>query len=419
MKTSDPAILQSLFSPGMKVFVPGSASEPVDALRWLESDLARSEGIELTTTLIAGVNRLDLSRLHPSARLVGNFTQADFRQPQREGRYRHLPITYAGLARYVRETYEPDVAFCHVSRPDADGQVSMGLSVEMTALCLGKARRKVAVVNPNMPFVPKSVSFPLSGFDHVLVSETPLATYDNGPPSDDAVAIAGHLSALIGDGATLQTGLGKVPDAMLRALLDRRGLRLHSGIISDGVVALANAGALDPGHPHVTCGILGTVALYDWAGRQDLLAVRGCDYTHDPARVAGIERLVAINSALAVDLFGQCDLETAGGRIISSFGGAPDFARGARNSRGGISVIAVPATYRASGGAASRIIARLGPDNLVSIPRNDVDVVATEFGLADLRGKSLYERAEALIEVAAPQFRAELRDQWNEISARI
>lgn len=409
----------SILAPGASVFVPGSASEPSDLLRWLEGDVARSRGLELTTTLISGINRLDIASLHPTAMLVGNFMQPDFRRPQREGRYRHLPLTYAGLARHVRETYRPDVAFCLVSPPDADGRVSMGLSVEMTALCLERAKRKVAVINRNMPFVPRSVAFPLSYFDHVLESDAPLATYDNGPPSAEALAIAAHLAPLIGDGATLQTGLGKVPDAILRALPDRKRLRIHSGMVSDGVADLARAGALDADHVHATCTILGTPSLYEWAGRQDVLAVRGCDYTHDPARVAAIERFTAINSALAVDLFGQCDLETAAGRIVSSFGGAPDFARGARNARGGLSVIAAPATFRTAAGAASRIVARLGSENLVSIPRNDVDVVVTEFGLADLRGKSVHERAEALVEIAAPEFRGELRDQWRETAEKI
>lgn len=419
MKAGASVVLEELFFPGARVFIPGSASEPVDLLRWLEADPSRSRNVELTTTLIPGVNRLDLTRLHPSLRLVGNFMQPDFRQPQREGRYRHLSLTYSGLANHMRDSYRPDVVFCLVSPPDASGRVSLGLSVEVTALCLAGARRKVAVINSNMPFVPRSVAVSLADFDHVLESDAPLSTYDLGPSNPEAQRIAGYVASLIGDDVTLQTGLGKVPNAVLRALLDRRRLRLHSGMASDGVAALAEAGCLDPDHVHMTCTILGTTALYDWAGRQDLLAVAGCDHTHDPARVAGIERFVAVNSALAIDLFGQCDLEMAGGRLVSSFGGAPDFARGARNSRGGISIVAAPATYNVSGKLASRIIPQMGPDNLVSIPRNDVDVVVTEFGIADLRGRSVPERAEALIEIAAPSFRSQLTDQWREIFQRI
>nr|WP_295469299.1 acetyl-CoA hydrolase/transferase C-terminal domain-containing protein [Mesorhizobium sp.] len=411
--------IPGLFETGERVFVPGSASAPVDILKWLEEVPERSAGLELTTTLIAGINRFDVARLHPTARTAGNFMQSDFREPQRQGRFRYLPITYAGFVRYVREIYQPDAAIAVVSPPNAAGEVSLGLSVEMTALCLARARRTIAVVNSRMPFLARSERLPLSSFDVVLHSDTELPTYGGASQGGDAETIASHVASLVDDGAALQVGLGKVPDAILRAVLDRRRLRIHSGIVSDGVIGLAQAGALDSGFPHAVCGIVGTRRLYDWAESQDLIRVQGCDQTHDPARIAGIDGFIAINSALTVDLFGQCDLETAAGRTVSSFGGAPDFARGARNSRGGLSIVALPATYLSPAGVASRVVPRLGPENMVSIARYDVDVVATEYGLADLRGRSVYERAEALIDVAAPEFRAELRDRWAEILERI
>ena len=163
--------------------------------------------------------------------------------------------------------------------------------------------------------------------------------------------------------------------------------------------------------------LLGSADLYEWSKRQELIHVLGCDRIHDAIRLASIPRLVAVNSALSVDLFGQCNLETAGGRALSGAGGAPDFARAARLSPGGLSIVALPATV--ARGKGSRIIASEGAGSLVTLPRTDVDVVVTEEGAADLRGLSVPQRAEALIGIAPPHARAELTDQWRETLGRL
>jgi acyl-CoA hydrolase len=190
-------------------------------------------------------------------------------------------------------------------------------------------------------------------------------------------------------------------------------------MLSDSVIALAEREALDPDWPHTCCVLLGAPALYRWAAMQDVIRVRGCEVTHDPARLANIDRLVAVNSALAVDLFGQCDLEVANGRAVGGAGGAPDFARGARHAKNALSVIALPSSYSSSGSPASRIVPRLGASNIVSIPRTDVDAIVTEHGVADFRGRSVHERAEALIAIAAPAHREDLATAWSEIRAKI
>jgi acyl-CoA hydrolase len=411
--------LDRLLRPGDKVYVAGSAAEPTDVFAWLQQDPARSAGLEITSSLVPGINRFEVDRLHPSAKLVAPFMQSGFRVAHRQGRFVQLPLSYSGVARYIQDFYEPDIAFCVVSPPDEKGYVSMGLSVEFTQLCLAKAARKVAVINSNMPFMPTSVSLSLACFDAILETSASLPAYDTGTLNDEACAMAAHVASLIEDGSALQVGLGKVPQAIMRALVGHKGLRIHSGMLSDGIVQLAESGALDLDFDHMTCVLVGTQQLYDWAANQDLISVRGCDQTHDPLRIATIERFVAVNSALTVDLFGQCDLETAGGRVVSGAGGAPDFSRGARHSRGGISVIAVPSTYPGPGGVATRIVPQLGSNNLVAVARGDVDVIATEHGLADLRGKSVNDRAEAIISVAAPEFRAELESGWRDIRYRM
>jgi acyl-CoA hydrolase len=250
-----------------------------------------------------------------------------------------------------------------------------------------------------------------------LVAEASFAPreYSVGAPSAQAAAIAARIAAFIDDGATLQIGLGKVPDALLRRLTDRRGLRLHSGMLSDGARLLADGGSLDADWPHTGCVHVGSGEYYGWLAERADFAVRGCDVTHAPGVLAGLRRLVAVNSALSVDLFGQANLEMLDGRMVSGIGGAPDFARAAALSADGISILALPST---SGRAeASRIVPRL--DGVCSLPRNDIDVVITEHGAADLRHGSVMQRAERLIAVAAPQHRGALANAWRDIAQRL
>jgi acyl-CoA hydrolase len=227
--------------------------------------------------------------------------------------------------------------------------------------------------------------------------------------------VAARVAPFVTDGATLQLGLGKVPTALIRLLRDRRGLKLHSGMLSEGVMDLAESGVLDPRWEHMTTMYLGSPKLYRWITGRTGIRVRGCEHIHDSVRLSSIERLVAVNSALSVDLFGQCNLETAAGRAMSGCGGAPDFARAARLSREGISIIAMPA----SAGKSSRIVSGLGTGGIATLSRTEADVVITDEGVADLRGLSVMERAESLIAIAPPAARSQLSDEWREIAARL
>jgi acyl-CoA hydrolase len=294
---------------------------------------------------------------------------------------------------------------------------SLGPSAEFTPEVLRRARRVVAVVNRLVPRVKRGCSLSWSAISRHIEADTPLATYETGTPDATSEAIAANVARYVGDDATLQVGLGKAPHALMRALRGRRRLRLHSGMISDGVIGLAESGALDPTWTHVTTAVLGGAELYSWIAERPDIAVFGVDRVHAPEVLAAIDGFVAVNSALEVDLFGQCNLETADGRAVSGVGGAADFARAARLSPGGVSVVALPSTFGA--GLRSRIRARLGGDSVASLARTEVDVIVTEHGAADLRGRSVHERAESIIEVAAPEARPELADRWREIAARL
>jgi acyl-CoA hydrolase len=393
------------------IYLPGCTGEPTDFVTALEADPELSRDLSIETTFIPGINRFAIDTLHESARVSGLFMQPAFRAAQREGRFRHLPLSYSGYTRALEARPAFDACVVAVSPPNAEGECSLGAAVEFTEQVLARAKRRIAIVNANMPFIAASFRIKLAEFDAFAESSAPLKTYQVGAPGKEAEAIARTLAGLIDDGAALQVGLGKVPDALCAMLHDRRGLRLHSGMLSDGVIALAAAGALDRGFDHKTCVMIGSPDLYAWAAGQGAVAVRGCAITHDPARLATIERFVAVNSALEVDLFGQCDLETADGRAVSGAGGAPDFARAASRSRGGLSVIALPSSYTSGGAARSRIVGRLR--GIATIGRVDVDCIVTEHGAADLRGRSVHERAEALIAIAAPAFQSQLTDEWR------
>lgn len=404
------------FRPGERVYLPGSVGEPLALLSALASKPERSRDLHILSTAVPGINRLSPDALDRSAEVTGLFMQPGLRRSQREGRFKHLPLSFSGFVDHVRERVTIDTCVVHVAPPDAAGRCSLGAAVEFTPLVQARSARTFALINPNMPSIPGAQLLPLASFDMVCEVDTPLPTYDVGAPSAEATAIARHVATLIEDDCALQAGLGKVPEALYGMLHDRRGLRLQSGMFSDGALQLSRSGALDPDFRHSSCVWVGSTALYGELTGLEGLAVLSCDVTHDICRLAAVDRFVAVNSALNIDLFGQANLEHAGGRAVSGVGGAPDFASAARLSRGGISVVALPAAYGSP--LRSRIVARMD-DGLVSLPRHAIDVVVTEHGIADLRGRTVFERAEALMAIAVPEFRPGLEAAWNEIKQRL
>ena len=410
----EPQALPSLVKPGEWVFVPGSSGAPITFMAELLRDPAFTRDARLLTSYVPGINELALDGMHPSGQVTGLFMQPGLAGAQREGRFRALPMSYAGFVRHITDHVDIDLAVIQLSPPDAHGMCSLGPAVEFTPAVLRKARRSLGLINRQTPMVRGSFTVPFETLDHVCEVDTPLPVYD-APGDSGTEAIARHIAPLIDDGAVLQAGLGKVPTALMRMLRDRRGLKLHSGMLSDGLLELADAGALDMNHVHTTCVLVGSRSFYERVGDFGPLQVVGCDITHNPFHLAKLDRFVAVNSALEVDLFGQCNLELARGAAISGAGGAPDFARAARLSRGGRSIVALHAAHKLG----SRIVPTLGHQAIASLSRVDVDFVITEHGVARLNGASVHERAEALIEIAAPEYRAELRDAWRAIAARL
>ncbi|MES2157992.1 MAG: acetyl-CoA hydrolase/transferase C-terminal domain-containing protein [Pseudomonadota bacterium] len=302
-----------------------------------------------------------------------------------------------------------DVAMIQVSPADEHGNHSCGLISDYVRAAVDKARIVIAEINAAVPFTPGE-TIPASAIDvaiHVNRPPVQVAPAAIGPTDE---AIARHCATYIGDGAVIQTGVGAVPDAILRLLHDRRDLGVHSGMLGDGLVDLVEAGVITNARKEVDPGVsingalIGTQRLYDWAHRNPAIRMCATSYTHDAAVLGRLSRLVTINSALEVDLTGQVNAEQSGATYLGGTGGQVDFVRAGARSPGGRSIIALSAS--AKGGTFSKIVAQLsGP---VTTARTDVDVIVTEYGAAELKGQSLAERTRRLIAIAHPDFREEL-----------
>jgi 4-hydroxybutyrate CoA-transferase len=408
--------LPDLLRPGMTVFIAGASGEPTPLLEALSAAPERSAGVHYVGCRIPGLNMIDPASFHPEARLTSFFVFGEIAKSHAAGRVRFLPLHYSGIWQYLG-ALPVDLALIQTSLPDERGQCSLGVSVHFVPAVLSRAKLVVAEVNAAMPRPRASYAVPYERLDHVVATERELPALPGGELSDEVRRIGGHAASLIGDGDTIQIGIGKVPAAVLGALRDHRDLGFHSGLVADGVADLHAAGVMTGARKSrdrrlmIGTAAIGTRRVYDWAAGCPDLELAPVSYTHDARVIARIDNFVAINSVLAVDLAGQANAENLGGRQVSGTGGLLDFLRGARLSQGGRSILALPST--AAGGKASRIVLRLGESDVVSCPRADADIVVTEHGIAQLRDKSLDERAQALIAIAAPGFRDQLASGWK------
>ena len=331
-----------------------------------------------------------------------------------EGSVRFLPIRGSQVAHLFGSRRLPlDVAVVHVSPPDGDGLCSLGTSPSYPLTLARLAPTVIAQVNPRMPRVAGEASLHVSEIDRLVEVDEPLGEHARSAITPTAAAIGDRLAALIPSGTTLQVGIGAIPEALAENLCasDVSDLRIY-GMGIDAIAELDAAGKLraaGDGSPSALCAeLMGTTALFDYAAGNPALEMHPFETILDPARIAGFEGFVSVNSAVQVDLMGQANVEHLGGAQLSGVGGGYDFAQGAWLSPGGKYIIAMPSTNRR--GDVSRIVARLDPGTPAAVPRHFIQYVVTEHGAADLAGLGLRERAEALVAVAAPQFRDELAD---------
>jgi acyl-CoA hydrolase len=400
--------LAGLFRSGDRIYIPGSSSEPRAVVSHLHAISATLGKLEFVVGFVSGINTVSLCGDGNQLTETRFFPRSD--EDQLGGRVRTVPLSYYGIHRYLAGM-DFDWVIAHVSPVDMEGNCSLGVSAEFLPSVVGRAKKILGVINSQMPRVASAPVLPYTRFDAVLEVNDFLMEYQVGEIDDVSMAIGDHISGLIEPGSTLQAGLGKIPEKVLSGLRPGSDIRIHSGMISDSFLACHRKGVLDPEYLHTTCSALGSVELYRSLPGVENLEIRGTNETHAPARLAGIGKLIAINSAINVDLNGQANLEQVKGKSVSSVGGAADFARAAALSVGGMSIIALPATV--AGGKVSRIVSGLDSPGLVSLPRHDVDFIVTEFGVARMKGCSGAQRAENLIRVAAPQHREQLMKQWS------
>ena len=320
-----------------------------------------------------------------------------------------VPCHYSQLPQLLADgPLRADVLFLSLPPAGPDGSFGFGLGADYLATLIDSARVVIAEVNDQVPDVSCDRRLGPDDVDVIVHVSRPPAEYAQSAPSEVDAAIAAHIAGLVPDGATIQLGIGSMPSAVARRLLGHRDLGVHSGMITDAVAELMEAGVVTGARKSVDRGLvvtgflMGTRALTTRAAADRSVQLRDTRYTHDPAVLAAQHQLVAINSATEVDLTGQVNSETAAGRYVGAVGGATDFLRAAARSAGGVPIIALPATA----GSASRIVARLsGP---ASQARADAGVIVTEYGVADLRGRTLSERRERMLAIAHPEHRAAL-----------
>jgi acyl-CoA hydrolase len=401
--------LLDLFRAERTIYLPGTAGESLALAAALAADPDRLRGVHLVSCLLPGVNSFDYAALDPSVSITTFLLPQALRRSFEAGRVRILPLAYTGIADYLAGRLKIDVAIAHVAPADADGLCSLGIAADFTPLAWAAAKTRALIINAAMPVMQRGPRVALRDASVVVHVDGPVVTVKTGRDDPILDAIGASVARLIPDGAAIQIGLGGAPEAVWPHLKGHRNLTLASGLVADGVMALAESGALPPGGRHRAGVALGGASLHRFLATEDLITFATVPETHGVAALAVTPRFTAVNSALEVDLFGQVNLEWHSGRLVSGVGGAPDFAQGARHSTGGRSIIALPST--AGNGAISRIVPRLDVP-AVSLSRTDIDTVITEHGVAELRGRSLDERADSLIGAAAPQWRERLAARW-------
>ena len=397
---------------GDRVVIGHACGEPPTLVEALFARAHELRNVEVVHMVPMGPTKYAQPGMEESFRHNTFFVGASTRKAVEEKRADYTPCFFSEVPRLFKSNILPvDVALIHVTPPDANGYCSLGVSADYTLPAAECAKTVIAQVNSRMPWT-GGAKIAIDQISYIVEKDEPLIELQ--PPKIGEVErkIGENVASLIPDGATLQLGIGSIPDAVLRFLHDKKDLGIHSETFSDGVVLLAEAGVITNREKTINPGkfiatmLMGTRKLYDFVDHNPNVELLPVDYVNNPYIIAQHDKMISINAAIQVDLMGQVNAETIGNRQFSGIGGQVDFVRGAGRSAGGKSIIALPST--AANGTISRIICELDRGAAVSTSRNDVHYVVTEYGVANLRGKSLRERANSLIAIAHPNFRQSL-----------
>lgn len=405
---------------GDKIFISGNAATPLLLTLALARRAEELTNVEVNHLLLMGDDPLTKPGMEKHFHHNSLFVGPGDRQSIAEGISDYVPVHLSEVPKLFRERYIPlDVAFIHVSPPDAHGFMSLGVECAATKAAAESARIVVAQVNEQMPRTLGDVFIHVSRVHKIVECSEPLLEYRPATSSDVEERIAEFITPMIEDGSTLQLGIGGIPDAVLARLEGKQHLGIHSEMVSDGVMKAVEKGIITnlkkTLHPNkaVSTFVLGSRQLYEYVHNNPLFEIHPCDYTNNPFIIAQNEKMVAINSAIEVDITGQVCADSIGTKIYSGFGGQVDFIRGTAYSKGGKPIIAIPSTTK--DGKYSRIVPQLRQGAGVVTTRADVHYVVTEYGVASLHGKNIHQRAEALIAIAHPKFRADLETYFRSL----
>jgi 4-hydroxybutyrate CoA-transferase len=406
---------------GDRIFLTGNCSVPNQILAALVDRAQELKDVEINQALTIGSADYVAPEMEGHLRVNTMFISHNTRQAVQAGRADFTPVLLSEFPLLFKNKILPvNVAFVHLSPPDAHGYCSFGIEVGLSKSPAESAEIIIAEVNEQMPRTLGDTFIHVSAIDYIVPVDYPLPelAMGEGKPTEKVEKIAAYIAELIPDEATMQMGIGAVPDAVLKHLYDKKDLGIHTELFSDGVIDLVEAGVITNAkktlHPgKIIAGfILGTKRIYEWVHNNPLIEFLRTEYVNDPFIISQNHRMVAINSAIEVDLTGQICADSIGTKLYSGVGGQLDFIYGASRSKGGVPIIALPSKTKDF----SRIVTTLKTGAGVVTSRNHVHYVVTEFGVASLYGKTIRERAQALINVAHPDFTEELTEQARELN---
>jgi len=405
---------------GDRIFLTGNCSVPNQILAALVDRAQELKDVEINQALTVGSADYVAPEMEGHLRVNTMFISHNTRQAVQAGRADFTPVLLSEFPLLFKDKILPvNVAFVHLSPPDAHGYCSFGIEVGLSKSPAESAEIIIAEVNEKMPRTLGDSFIHVSDIDYIVPVdyELPELAMGEGKPTEKVEKIATYIAELIPDEATMQMGIGAVPDAVLKHLYDKKDLGIHTELFSDGVIDLVEAGVITNAkktlHPgKIIAGfILGTKRIYEWVHNNPLIEFLRTEYVNDPFVISRNHRMVAINSAIEIDLTGQICADSIGTKLYSGVGGQLDFIYGASRSKGGVPIIALPSTAK----DLSRIVPTLKTGAGVVTTRNHVRYVVTEYGVADLYGKTIRERAQALINVSHPDFKKELIEQAREL----
>jgi len=399
--------------PGDMVFIEGTSGEPRTLVDALVADHERLKGTHLLDSRV--IPNSPYAKLTDYFHIITMHVNPDYRDAVKKGTVDFLPVALTQTPKLFTTTVPLDVALVHVSPPDEKGNVSFGCVPGFNRDAAHCAKMVIAQMNEQMPYTYGDTLMHISDFDYIVEVDRPVQAWPDPTIGPDEEAVARVVSERINDGDTVCIGVGAIPEALIKTLKDRRHLGIHTGMISDSIIDLMESGVVTnerKAHQRgltVSGAAVGSDKLFKFIHRHPKLELYPYTYTHDANIISKFDNFVTVVSAIEVDLSGQVNAETVKGVQISAVGGQGEWLRGAAAAPNGRSIIAFTSSIRGRTSHISRIIPRLGEGTITSVSRYDVDMVATEYGIAELKGKTLSQRAEALISISHPEFRDELQ----------